>query len=166
MFAQGCDIVSTRDLSAQLNRIVEKAIEDQQLAKFQEYWELYEATIHVTEVQAFFVRSEVQESAVTPNRGGYCNVAIIADGLLIDIEADDSDNSGSLTVQSLKSVSDISIHKGSLKNLSSSRGASLVVLANRIGEEDIGLHWAAKTAEEEEHLLQFAEALVQAISKA
>ena len=42
--------------------------------KFQEYWELYEATTHVTEVQAFFVRSEVQESEVTPNRGGYCNV--------------------------------------------------------------------------------------------
>ena len=158
--------MNARDLSAQLNRIVEKAIEEQELAKLGEYWELYEATTHVSEVQAFFIRIEAQNSALVLSRGGYCNVAIIADGLLIDIEADDSDNSGSLTVQSLESVSDISIHKGSLQNLSSTRGASLVVLANRIGEEDIGLHWAAKTAEEEEHLLQFAEALVQSISKA
>ena len=159
--------MTTRDLSAQLKRIVEKAIEEHELESFAEYWELYEATANTKEVQAFFLRTEVQEDAAVFIIGEavYCNVAIIGDGLLIDIEGDDSDGTGSLVFHSLASVSGVSIHAEPLQNLPSSRGASLVVLANRVGEEGIGLHWVAKTEEEEERLLEFAEALVEAISK-
>ena len=97
--------------------------------------------------------------------GGYCNVALIGDGLLVDVEGDDSDNKGSLTYRSLEFVSGVSIYAGPLRGLDSSRGASLVVVTRKVGEEGIGLHWIAKTEEEEEHLLQFAQTLLKAISK-
>ena len=158
--------MSARDLSEQLSRIVEKAIEEHELEKFEDYWELFEATANIKEVQAFFLRTEVyRDTVLIMGEAAYCNLAIIGDGLLIDIEGDDSDGTGSLTFHSLASVSGVSIHAEPLQNLPSSRGASLVVLANRAGEEDVGLHWVAKTEEEEERLLRFAEALVEALSK-
>ena len=158
--------MSTRDLSAQLNRIVAKAIEEHELESFEEYWGLYEEMAKVNSVKAFFVRIEKQNGRSVLRRGDYCNVAIIGDGLLIDIEADDSDDSGNLFVQPLRSISRVSVQNGPLQNLSHSQGASLVVISSRIGEEHVGPYWVAKTDEEEEYLLKFAQALVQEISKA
>ncbi len=158
--------MTARDPSPQLNRIVEKAIEEHNLAKFQEYWNLYTTTFDTISVQGFYIRTEAQDGQMLASSGGYCNVGIVGDGLLIDIEADDRNNSGTLSVQSLKSVSEISFHKGSLQNVARSQGASLVVVTHRTGVEDIGLYWAAKTSVDEERLLIFAKALMQAISKA
>ena len=66
---------------------------------------------------------------------------------------------------SLDSISGVSIHAGSLPGLPSSNGASLVILSRRPAETNVGLHWVAKSDEEEEHLLSFAKCLVQVISK-
>ena len=131
--------------------------------KFAQYWELYEDTTDIQSIKGFFVRTE--PLARYYSGGGYCNVAIIADRLLIDIDGDDGDNTGSLTFHPLESVSGVEIHAEPLRGLDSSRDALLVVLANQVGEEDIGLHWVAKTEEDEEHLLAFAKTLVKAISE-
>lgn len=152
--------MTNRNRSAELERIVGRAIENDRLAAFKRYWDLYKDTSEISSVQGFFVKTQSDIF-----RNGYCNVAIIGDGLLVDIEGDDSRNSGSLTFDSLNSITTISIHDGPLPGLSSSNGASLVVCANRVNETEIGLHWVAKTDEEEDHLLHFAECLVQEISK-
>ena len=109
------------------------------------------------------MRTEIQDDAFSG--GGYCNVAIIADGLLIDIEGDDNDNTGNLTFQPLESISAVRVRAEPLRGLDHSRDALLVVLANRVGEEGVGLHWVAKTEEDEERLLAFAKTLVKAISE-
>ncbi len=155
--------MNTRNRSAQLARIVEQAIEEHDLEKFADYWELYENTADIQSIKEFFVR--IERRPYSSSRRAYCNVAIIGDGLLIDIEGDDNDNTGYLTFNSLESISGIEIHLEPLRGLDSSREASLIVIANRVGEEDIGLNWVAKTEEEEEHLLQFARVLVKEISK-
>ena len=157
--------MSARRLSVQLASIVEQAVEQHNLVKFAQYWELYLKTTDVQGIEGFFVTTEVQGHAIGHTVGAYCNVAIIGDGLLIDIEGDDEDNTGSLTFHPLESVSGVEIHAEPLRGLASSRGALLVVIANQVGEEDIGLHWVAKTAEDEEHLLAFAKILVKAISE-
>ncbi len=159
-FAHGDGVVSSRDRSTQLTRIVQRAIEEHQFTKFARFWELYERTTDIQRIDAFYIRTEVLIS----NGGGYCNVAIIGDGLLIDIEGDDNNSTGNLTFQTLKSVGEVEIHTSPLQGLHSSQGASLVVLTNSV-EGDIGVHWVAKTEDDEEHLLQFAQTLVQAISK-
>ncbi|MDE2860005.1 MAG: hypothetical protein OYI31_06285 [Chloroflexota bacterium] len=157
--------MSARERSSQLTRLVERIIEEKQLEKFQEYWELYEETCPVNSVAAFYLRTEARADYLGRKSGDYCNVAIIGDKLLVDIEADDSDDSGNLIVQPLRSFSDISIHIGPLRNLESSRDASLVVLANRAGDEEVGLHWVAKTEEDEDHLLEFAKVLIRVVSE-
>ncbi len=157
--------MSTRNRSAQLTKLVEDAIEELHLEEFEAYWEMYESTCQVTTVEAFYLRTEVRVGDFGRKLGDYCNVAIVGDGLLVDVEGDDNDNSGNLIAQPLKSFSEVSIHRGPLTNLESSRDSSLVVLANRVGEEDVGLHWVAKTEEEEEHLLEFARLLIQVVSK-
>ena len=47
--------MTTRNLSAQLASIVERAIEVHKLEKFAEYWELYENTSDVQSIKGFFV---------------------------------------------------------------------------------------------------------------
>lgn len=152
--------MSGSDNSAHLTRIVEKAIKEHGLNMFAEYWELYKDTAHISSVQRFFVTIDSQQRL----SGGYCNVAVMGDGLLVDIEGDDSRSSGSLTVESLASVTRVSIHAESLPGLQISQGASLVLIADSIGQSDIGFHWVAKTEDEEEHLIQFAKSLVSDIS--
>ena len=132
--------------------------------KFAQYWELYEDTTDIQSIKGFFVRTKVEDHALDYTGGGYCNVAVICDGLIIDIEGDDEDKTGSLTFHPLESVSSVEIHAEPLRGLDASRGALLVVLANRVGEEDIGLHWVAKTEQEKERLLKFAQVLVSEIS--
>ncbi len=157
--------MSTRNFSAQIASIVERAIEVHKLEKFAEYWELYADTADVQSIKGFFVKTEIQDDAFGYTGGGYCNVAIIGDGLLIDIEGNDNDNTGSLTFQPLEAISAVRVRAGSLSGLDHSRDALLVVFVNRVGEEGVGLYWVAKTEEDEEHLLAFAKTLVKAISE-
>ena len=124
---------------------------------------MYESAADLTNVQAFYVQTDSQALFGGPTR--YCNVAVIGDGLIVDIEGNDDTRSGSLSLERLDSITSISIHAGALPGLSSSQGASLLVLADRADESGVGLHWIAKTEEEEKHLLNFAQCLVQAISK-
>ena len=152
--------MSNGDRSDQLAQKVDRVIDENDLPTFAEYWELYERAEFMLNVQRFFVSSESQLPL-----GGHCNVAIIGGGLLVDIEGDESSRSGSLTLSPLDSITTVSIHAGPLPGLPGSRGASLVVIADGVGETDIGLHWIAKTEEEEDHLLNFAQFLVQSISK-
>ena len=152
--------MSSGSPSSQLDQTVERLIRNGRLAMFARYWELYQRTSVITEVQSFFVRTE-DGSAV----GGYCNAAIIGDGLLVDVEGDDRDRSGSLTAHSLDAFDEVFIHDGPLRGLPSSQGARLVVVAELKGQESAGTHWVAKTLAEEDMLLDFAAVLIGAISR-
>ena len=152
--------MSNGDRSDQLAQKVDRVIDENDLPTFEEYWELYKRAAFMLNVQRFFVSSESQFP-----QGGHCNVAIIGSGLLVDIEGDESSRSGSLTLERLDSITSVSIHAGPLPGLSDSQGATLVVLAHGAGETDAGLHWVAKTEEEDVYLLSFAQSLVRAISK-
>lgn len=151
--------MTTRNYSTQLARIVEQAIEDNNLQTLEQYWELYQRTGEISNVQAFFFRTEIGRFS-----GGYGNVAIIGDGLLVDIEVNDSRNTGSLTLRSLDSVVEVMVHAGPLPGLPDSQGASLVVVTEVAGQADAGPHWVATTPGEEDYLLRFAGVLVKEIS--
>ena len=152
--------MSSSGTSASLSKTVEAAIGEHDLSIFAKYWKLYEETADTSSIQRFYINVESQQFYA----GGYCNVAIIGDGLLIDIEGDDIRGSGGLIMESLESVTKVSIYAGPLPGLQNSQGASLVVTADSIGESDIGFHWIAKTEDEEKHLTLFAKSLVNAIS--
>ena len=156
--------MSNGDKSAQLARKVERLVDEYGLPTFEEYWGLYESTADLSNVQTFYIQTEARNH-FGGSSAHYCNVAIIGDGLIVDIEGNDDTRSGRLSLERLDSITSVSIHAGALPGLSSSQGASLLVLADRAHESGVGLHWIAKTEEEEDHLLNFAQSLVQAISK-
>ena len=88
---------------------------------FAQYWELYEETADTSKIEWFYLNVEPQQ----PLKGGYCNVAIIGGGLLIDVEGDDTNHSGSLSLGPLESFSSVAMQKGALPGLSHSQDASL-----------------------------------------
>ena len=153
--------MSNIDRSVQLSRIVESAIEEHGLDMFAQYWELYEETADISEIQRFYVNIEPQQTS----GGGYCNVAIIGDGLVVDIEGDDVRRSGSLSLDSIEKISSVGIHMGQLPGLPNSQNASLVVVVQRVGESDVALYWTARADDDEERLLEFARVLVQRVSR-
>ena len=152
--------MSTGSLSSQLGRTVERFLSSGRIVMFARYWEMNERSASIADVRRFFVRTETRILG-----GGYGNAAIIGDGLLVDVEGDDADRSGRLTVYSLDAFDQVFIHAGPLPGLPSSQGARLVVVAEMKGQEDAGTHWVAKTPEEEDRLLEFAEELIGAISR-
>ncbi len=153
--------MTNRDNSAHLTRIVENAIQEHGFSRFAQYWKLYRDTADISTVQRFFVRTE--SDSFYP--GGYCNVAVIGDGLLVDIEGDDRQSKGGLAIQSLDSITKVSIHAGSLPGLRNSQNATLIVIARRAEDTEVGPHWIATNEEEEGHLLQFAHTLVRVVSQ-
>ena len=64
----------------------------------------------------------------------------------------------------LNSIAKISLYTDSLPGLQISRGASLVVIADTIGDSEVGFQWVAKTEDEDRHLVQFAQTLIEEIS--
>ena len=121
---------------------------------FRRYWNLYKQTSDIARIQSFYIKTE--ES--------YYNVAIIGDGILVDVEGDDSDSSGGLNIRSLDAIRGVTVRSGPLKAFPRTQGASLVVLTRLVGETNAGPYWVAKTPEEEGRLLGFAQSLVQAFS--
>lgn len=153
--------MTTKSVAARLKQTVDCAIKEHGLELFAQYWDLYREITSISNVRRFYARTEGQPLYT----GGYCNVAIIGDGLLVDIEGDDSRRSGGLSVESLDSIAKVTFHVGELPGLPAARGASLVVLAQGVGETDVGLHWVAKTEDEEDRLVEFARELVAAVSQ-
>lgn len=149
--------MSNRD---NLFRIVEKAIEEHGFGTFAKYWELYEETVDVSDVQRFYFTMEPQWHG----NGGYCNVAIIGDGLLVDVEGDDTRRSGGLNMQTLDSVTRVSAHAGALPGIPNAQGATLIIMTDRANEHNVGIYWVAKTDEDQERLIQFTSTLVKAVS--
>ena len=95
-------------------------VEENNIPMFEEYWGLYEHAADKLNVQAFYVRIDSQSLFGGPSR--YCNVAILGDGLVVDIEGNDDSRSGRLSLERLDSITSVSIHAGSLPGLSSSQG--------------------------------------------
>ena len=149
--------MSNRD---NLSKIVEKAIEEHRLDTFARYWNLYEDTVAISDIQQFYVRIEPNLNS----SGGYFNAAIIGDGMLVDVEGDDEQRSGSLVVHALDSVYGVSVHSGTLPGIPNTQNATMIVLAYQPGVNDIGFHWFAKTDEDEERLVQFAKVLVGSVA--
>ena len=155
--------MTSRDRSHQLDQIVRDATEEHGLNTFLQYWELYKSVSSISRIQAFYVREGADQQHYS--RVSYLNVAIVGDGLVVDVEGDDNTRRGGLSVRSLKSVTDLAIHPGPLPGLRNTQNAKLVVITKSAGESEVGLHWVAATEDEEKHLLRFAQALMSTMSE-
>ena len=74
----------------------------------------------------------------------YVNLAILTDGLIIDIETEeDNDSPGDLTVISVKAVAEIQFHEGPVHTIPDSEDALLTLVLSMVGATGVGPYWIA-----------------------
>lgn len=122
------------------------------LDTFRRYWEVCNQAKRMEDVKAFY--------CFTTNEPKYGNVVILADDKVIDVEGDDSDGRGDVSIRNLSSIAAVHVHLAPIEGFGRAQGASLVVSTRLVGESNAGPYWIAATPQEREQLLQFASVLV------
>lgn len=165
--------MAVRNYSKTLDLIVEDILKEQgKGGTFQNYWEISRDTIGKLPVRKFYVHTR-QTNMAFYGRVTYLNVAILTDGLVIDIEGNITTNSlvsfsypdasDGFTVTHLKSIGTVKFQNGPIKTLRETSNAQLVLSAQVIGEDGIGAYWIAITDNEYDYLVEFGKALIEAI---
>ena len=141
-------------MAEQLEKKVSELIEIYNPSSFRKYWQLYKEAFNVTEVGAFFIKVQPETS--------YMNVAIIGDGLVIDVEGSDDPEEGAVSAHPLRDIRSIYFRTQALPTLSRSRNASLIVITHLVGTTG-GPYWMAESSTEEKELLAFSRKLAELI---
>ena len=144
------------------NDVLVKAIEQVRLLsntrEFFSYWELYREVADIEQVEDIFFHFDVEN--------GFYNVAMLGDGRIVDIVGDHSDGSGGLGVYAPNSIHGVIVRREPLTALRHTKDASLLVVARQAGRDyDESLYWFAKTREQEQQLVKFAQSIVTAVSR-
>ena len=149
--------MTSSDRREQLDSAVEAVLERHKPARFADSWEMASATLGQLPVRGFYINADQ----------GYANVAIMTDGLLVDVEGDDEgeDGPGNVSVRALGAVTGVEFFGGPVEDIPESAEALLVMMAYVEGGEAVDLHWIAYTDEERARLLEFGKAVVEAVTR-
>lgn len=150
----GDNKVNTKSQS--LHASVSEMLGQYGLSTFSRYWKLCNQAERMKDVEAFYCFATAEPK--------YGNVAIITNGKVIDVEGDDSDGSGSVTIRDLSSIAAVHLRTAPIEGYKRAESASLAVSTRLVGESNAGPYWVAVTAQEEERLIQFTSALTDFIS--
>ena len=143
------------DYTKQMETVVERTIEENELEAFEEYWDLSKELIAGLPVRAFYLAADE----------GYGNLAIITDRSIIDIEADDDDDDlGYISVTTVESIAKVHFRAGPVPTLPNSEDAQLTIILSLAGATGSGPYWIAETDAEYQHLKRFGAALMGAIN--
>ena len=159
--------METRDISKSLLRLVGDICDEYDAGQFHDYWEMCLPLIENSAVRSFYVH--LGEEDDDPEM---VNVAFLTDSMVVDVEGGlaqeghlsypASDEYGQLSVTSLRSISSVEFHMGSISTLEDTFHAKLVVWIEILGSERIGRYWFAESDDEYKYLLNFGRALVEA----
>ena len=146
----------SRDYSEQMQSVVKRTIEENELAAFEKYWDLSKELIEGLPVRAFYL--------VTGE--GYGNLAVLTDQSIIDIEADDDDDTvGYISTITVKSIARVHFRPGPVQTIPNTEDAQLTIVLSMIGAAGTGPYWFAETDSEARHLTRFGVVLVHVINK-
>lgn len=143
-----------QDYSEQLKSVVAEKLDEDDLDTFGEYWQLSQLVLGNTPIRRFYVRTD----------DGYANVALLTDDLIVDIEGEDDDSEGHLTLNPIRVIDSVSFHEGSVETIPKSSEALLVLFVSVFGSTDVGPYWIAYSEEEYKYLTLFGKAVVEAIA--
>lgn len=143
-----------QDYSEQLKSVVADILLEDDLDTFEEYWQLSQFVLGNTPIRRFYVRTD----------DGYANVALLTDDLIVDIEGEDDDSEGSLTLNPIRVIDSVRFHEGSVETIPKSSEALLVLFVSVFGSTDVGPYWIAYSEEESRYLTLFGKAVVEAIA--
>ncbi|MCH7626330.1 MAG: hypothetical protein IIC83_10435 [Chloroflexi bacterium] len=143
-----------QDYSEQLKSVVADILLEDDLDTFEEYWQLSQFVLGNTPIRRFYVRTD----------DGYANVALLTNDLIVDIEGEDDDSEGSLTLNPIRVIDSVRFHEGSVETIPESSEALLVLFVSVFGSTDVGPYWIAYSEEESRYLTLFGKAVVEAIA--
>lgn len=143
------------DYTERMKTVVERSIEENELEAFEGYWDLCQELIAGLPVRAFYLAAD----------DGYGNLAIVTDGSIIDIEADDDDDDlGYISVTKIESIAKVHFRAGPVQTIPNSEDAQLTIILSIAGATGSGPYWIAETDGEYKHLTRFGAALMNAIN--
>lgn len=144
----------SHDYTELMETVVKRAIEENGLEAFEKYWDLSRELTKGLPVRAFYVVTDED----------YGNLAILTDRSIIDIEADDDDDSiGYISVTAIESIAKVHFRAGPVQTIPNSEDAQLTMVLSMMGATGTGPYWIAETDAELEHLTRFGAALMRAI---
>ena len=144
------------DYTKQMETVVKRIIEENELEAFEEYWELSRELIAELPVRAFYLAAD----------DGYGNLAIVTDRSIIDIEADDDDDDlGYISVTTVESIAKVHFRAGPVQTIPNSEDAQLTIILSITGATGSGPYWIAETDSELKHLTRFGAALMTVINE-
>ena len=141
----------TQSKRSQLIELVDHLREQYPSESFERNWQIYKDNMEVQDVREFLVKT-------IPSMK-YINVAIIGEGLVVDVDGCEDGSRAGTGFHSLRAIRSIHLHSEALESLSLTEGATLVVTTRFTGGLANVLYWVATGEEEEKNLLRFASAL-------
>ena len=146
----------SHDDTGKMKTTVERILAENELETFAEYWDLGKELIEGLPVWAFYVFTE----------GGYANLAVITDKLIVDIVTDEDDETLSdLTVIVMQSIAEVHFRTGPVGTIPDSDESQLTLVLSMVGATDTGPYWTAETDAERKHLTRFGKVLMNAVNE-
>lgn len=142
-----------RSLVRSFDREVRLREREHQLTSFVSYWALALQTLGDHTVIGWF--KEFAE--------GYGNLAVVTEGLIVDIEGDDAADAGHVSVYAIRDIASLDLHIGEVPDISGTTPSSLTLRTNAAAQP-AGPWWTTDNTELHRDLRQFAAALTSRIS--
>ncbi len=142
--------------SENLDSVVNHMLSQGPHQTFETYWELYMASAFISEPKGIYFRVS-QDSTIR-------NIAIVGDGKIVDIEADENSDASAISVSPYGAFSEVILHTGLIPTLPRTQKSMLNVLCRLAGSTSLSPYWCAYNEEEAERLRDFAKILIQVVS--
>ena len=149
--------MSDQGATERLEGIVADLFSQGTYESFKECWRLYKETTYIPNLDGFYLSQDIEET--------YCNLAVVGDSKIVDIEVDEKGEHRNVTVSLCRAYSGIGLSSGSIPTLSRAQDSLLTVFCRVAGSGSIGHYWVAKNEVESTRLREFAKTVIEAISK-
>lgn len=147
----------TQNKRSQLIELVDHLREQYPSESFERNWQIYKDNMEVQDVREFLVKT-------IPSMK-YINVAIIGEGLVVDLDGCEDGSRAGTGLHSLRAIRSVQLHSEAPESLSFTEGATLVVTIRFTGGTANAPYWFATGEEEEKDLLRFANALSKLLGR-
>ena len=115
---------------------------------FERNWSIYKASLDIQNIEGFLIKTVPSTK--------YIDVAVLGEGLIIDVDGCEDGSVGGVSATSLVMLRSIHFFSKPLESLPLTEDATLVVTTRLIGATSGGPYWVAANQEEEKDLLLFA----------
>lgn len=147
--------LASEDKRSRLMRLVSQYLEELYSDAFNLRWTFYKTAIDIQDVQAYYVKVKRDIN--------YINVAVLGDGLIVDMDGDNSNEDCTFSIHPLSMIRSVYLTDDGMEGIELTEDASLMVNCRLAGGG--GFYWFAEDRAEEVELLGFVKVLARSIGQ-